>query len=168
MATNFNSDLSREFSEGGRIQVSRDKIPDQFADKIVPVMEVNPKLLRRCDQIFSITNGTINTSATILTTPSDRDFFLCGFTISWTNDAASQASSASIVLSPDQLAASQQCFKMQNVTGVAGSQNMTCDFNRPIKIKRGTAMTATILGAAVGTSYLAVTVWGYTVDNYRA
>jgi hypothetical protein len=48
MAQIFNSELKKQLIDGAKLQTSKDVIPSQLADKVVPVMEVNPKLLKYC------------------------------------------------------------------------------------------------------------------------
>ncbi len=41
----YNSDVTKELRDGGKISL-RDAIPNQLAEKVVPVMEVNPKFYK--------------------------------------------------------------------------------------------------------------------------
>lgn len=164
MATIYNSDLSKELREGAKLQVT-DRMPTELAEKVVPVMEVNPKLLRKCNVVKQNTNSTINSSVTVYSTPSNQDFYLCGFTISFINDATSQATLGNIQCTPFEMNTVTKLGSMGNITGVAAAQTISQDFSRPILLKRSTSITATIEGVAVGTSKTQVTIYGYTIEN---
>ena len=92
MATIYNSDLFKEMASAGALQQAVDKIPNQLAEKVVPVMEVNPKLFRRINIIKQddLQNAT---SSTTYTTPTDKDFFLTNLNFSYikTNTATTAA-----------------------------------------------------------------------------
>jgi len=88
MATIYNSDLSKELIQGGRLQVNTDRVPSELADKVVPVMEVNPKLLRRADLFLttsSVISGSLNVSSGSST---NRRAFITSGVLSIVKDAA--------------------------------------------------------------------------------
>lgn len=79
MATIYNSQLSKELIKAARLQTSKDTIPNQIADKVVPVMEVNPKLLRETNIIRRFGDSTNSTNNILYTTPATgSDFYLTG------------------------------------------------------------------------------------------
>lgn len=168
MVTIYNSQLTKELIEAARIQTGKEYPPSQIADKVVPVMEVNPKLLKICNIVKTATNQTINSNATIYTTPTDSDFYLCGACLQATNDSISQATLQSIKITPDEMNVNTVFVGSWNITGVAKGDSQVIDLNRPIKLKRGTLITTTITGTAVGNCYATGTIWGYTIENVRA
>jgi hypothetical protein len=90
MATIYGSDLKRELIDAARIQVSKDRIPSEIAEKVVPVIEVNPNMLRRCN-IARANDATNATAATIYATPADKEFWLVSATLGIIKDVTSQS-----------------------------------------------------------------------------
>jgi len=82
MATIYNSDLTKELVAGAKIQQSKELPPTQLAEKVVPVMEVNPKLLRVCNIVRS-TQGIAPTN--VYTVPTNKDFYLVSAWVAVTN-----------------------------------------------------------------------------------
>lgn len=164
MPLNNNSSLTREFREAGRV-TSMD-IPNKIGDTIIPVMEVNPKLLRVVD--ITKQNQAINaTSATIYTTPTDSDFYLTGasLTVSKDANATSVASYIQCILA-DNGDTVQICY-VACTTTQAQNGGVSHDFTFPIKVKRGTAISVynTTNVASIRASAV---IYGYLVPNYTA
>lgn len=160
MATIHNSDLSKELILGARIQTSKDSVPNQIADKVVPVMEVNPKLLRKID-IVKEAVATNQTSSTIYTTPGDRDFYITNAAISTIKDATSTSTVSAIraYVNGVQIA----IFRLPSFTLTAQNMSIMHDFKFPIKIDRNTAITVTNSTAVANiTSY--GLIFGYIDD----
>lgn len=168
MAKIYNSELIKEIVDGAKIQIASDSIPVELSEKIVPVMEVNPFMLKKCNIVKRASNSTINSSGAIYTTPTDQDFYLCGYELSFINDATSQASSGEILATPREMLSSTFMGTMFNITGTSFAGTMSKDFNRPILLKRGDAITATINGTAVGSAILNAMIYGFTVSNINA
>ena len=75
-----NSDLTKELIEGSRPLTCVDTIPNQLAEKVVPVMEVNPKLLKRTNFIaYAQATATGNlVFATYPATLTGKKFYVTG------------------------------------------------------------------------------------------
>lgn len=73
MAQINNGELIKGLIDGAKINTSIEKVPNQLADKIVPVMEVNPDLLRKTNVLVTNNNPT---GATIYTTPANKKFYI--------------------------------------------------------------------------------------------
>lgn len=168
MATIHNTDLTKELKDGGKLQQLRDVIPSQLADKVVPVMEVNPKLLRRSNIVRS--GGSITAgSATIYTTPGDKDFYLTACSASFIKDAANDNATGrfnAIVATVEGIAQNLISFAVLTLT--AQQQTVTISFPTPIKIDKNTAISiaSTTIGAGSFAKY--GNIVGYTVDNINA
>lgn len=164
MAKIYNSDLSKELQAGAKIQINVDRVPDELAEKVVPVMEVNPKLLRRVTIMkrgLSTATGTI----TIYTTPADKDFYLTDFYISYFKDAA--CDNTSIIMTAAVDGASVELWGIRRPTLTADSDNISFNLNFPIKIDRNTTITLT--GTfAVGVLQRQAGIFGYTDDVSKA
>ena len=150
MAQIHNSDLSKELREGAKIQLSFDNIPNQLAEKVVPVMEVNPKLLKYANIVKSATVN--NTTTTLYTTQDGRDFYLTAFMVGCDSTVTRY-----ITITVD--GASVNIGTTNNSGG-----NMMINLNTPIKIDKATNIT----GTSGGASNAYFTIIGYTIDNSRA
>lgn len=137
MATINNSDLTKELIEGAEIQISYETVPHQLADKVVPVMEVNPKLLRRCN-VAKFANVTNATSGTIYTTPSDRDFYLVGCTLATIADvtATSTYSALKVVIE----GVSINILQIPRITLTVSSGTLSLTLPFPLKIDRASSI----------------------------
>lgn len=160
MATIYNSDLTKGMIDNAGLQTSRDKAPTQLAEKVVPVMEVNPKLLRRinvCRDASKTTTG----ATTLYTTPSNIDFFLTNLHLSWAADAANDGISAYISFI-DEFGVTRY-FLFQKITLTATQQTNNIALAFPMKLARGTNIQYGGTFAA-GTARFEALIAGYTVD----
>lgn len=142
MATIYNSELLKELKDGGKLQQSRDIIPTQLADKIVPVMEVNPKLMRRCNVLRS-GSSAVSGSISLYTTPTDRDFFLTSLHLGIIKDAACDIATGAVNLGITVDGTARNFISIPVITLTA--QNIVRDvaFCTPIKVDRGTSISIT-------------------------
>ena len=130
----YNSQLFKEIREGTKNQQLRDAIPSQLADKIVPVMEVNPKMLRRVT--ISKTNNCNNaTSAIIYTTPATQDFYLSSMTLSLIKDSTATSTATYITANINNVG--QTILIILGFSVTAQQQSLVFSSPIPIKIDRG-------------------------------
>lgn len=165
MVTIYNSDLTKELVDGAKIQVSREYPPSQIAEKVVPVMEVNPKMLRRCNVCLqNVANNS--TSATIYTTPQDKDFFLVGCSITFIKDATSTSTYSAIEMTVEGQAQGN-VFNIAQLTLTPQSGSESWTFPAPIKIARGTTIKI-VNSTNVANIRSYGQIYGYTVENINA
>lgn len=169
MATINNSDLFKELKEGIKLQQLRDVIPSQLADKVVPVMEVNPKLLRRTNLIKS-QSATANSNTTIYTTPTDKDFFLTNFVMQGIKDAVcDMATGQFFYLTVVIDGATTSLAPVSGITLTAQSERVVVVLAHPLKIDKGTNIILARGGAfAAGVFSRSATIMGYLVENINA
>jgi len=162
MATINNSSLTKEIIDGAKIAIAYDVVPSQIADKVVPTMEVNPKLLRVCNIIK--TDSAVNAaSATIYTTPSDKDFFLTGAFLSVIKDATSTSSGTYLRVYDTNGVAIYPLY-ISSLTLTAQSESISENFSVPIKLGRN--YTVAVLNTTnVANINATAGITGYTVDN---
>ena len=164
MAIVQNSRTIQELREAAALQVGKDAIPTTLATQIVPVMEVNPKLLRHCDVVKR--NQAVNaTSATIYTTPATQDFYLVSACVTLIKDAT--ATSTFSRINAVVLGATASFCEIASLTLTAQSETVSMTFPRPIKIDRNTAITVTNT-TNVGNVTAAACIVGFIVDNSNA
>jgi len=165
MPTIYNSDLSKELQQGASLQVSGG-IPNQLAEKVVPVMEVNPKLLRRINIVKQISK-TASGSSTIYTTPTDKDFYLCTALLSCSSDAANDGTNFYLQCIPDEIGQTTNLIHITKITLSAINQSLVEYFFNPIKIKRNSVIAISHTFTA-GVANFSGSITGYTVDNPNA
>lgn len=163
MAKIYNSDLTKELVNGGKIQINVDKVPNEIAEKVVPVMEVNPRLLRKCRIVRSAT-ATNPASATIIyTTPGDQDFYLTGAMIHAFKNVISDLGtgnfcSLQVVIN----GATQRLMSFNGLTLTLQEQNATMNFDPPILIDRNSVINVAAQSApAAGTYIRSANIVGY-------
>lgn len=167
MAQIHNSDLSKELTDGAKIQVSRDAVPNQLAEKVVPVMEVNPKLLKRCKPLVAVSSLSNATSATIFTCDSDRDTYLTSAQLSIIKDATSTSTDISIKVMSPELTTSQSILRIRCLTLTPQNDSISISFPFPMLLKRGSIIAITS-DTAVANILASATIQGYIDDVSNA
>ena len=166
MATIHNTDLTKELKEGAKLQQLRDLIPSQLADKVVPVMEVNPKLLRRIN-IVRYREDSNSTGGVIYTTPTDKDFYLCGVTMEVIKDATATSVASTVTIVPKG-EASVRIVTIPGFTLTAQNSNQVKDFTHsPILLERASTVVSSN-STNVGNVKAHTIIYGYIVDNSLA
>lgn len=164
MAQIHNTQTLNEVREGGKLQQSREIIPSQLAEKVVPVMEVNPKLMRRIN-IMKFLERTATSAGTIYTTPTDKDFLLVAIQMSERHDAAYDGTRMRINFTLDDGSAGRIDLKLAN--GTIGSTNQVIDLPIPMKLARGSTIQVD-LSFTAGTQTTHTAIFGYIIDNSNA
>jgi len=162
----YNSTLTKELIEGARIQSSTDAVPGELAEKVIPVMEVNPKMLRVCNIVKS-TSATNATTATVYTTPTDKDFFLCSVELAVIKDVTSTSTVSGINVTTPEAGVATNILSISGITLTPQSDTTSLAFNTPILLKRGTGVQLTN-ATNVGNIRSDACITGYTVDNINA
>ena len=158
MATIYNSDLQKEYVEGGKIQVSREGSVNQISQQVIPVMEVNPKLLRRCNYFQSRSS----TAGTIATTSADKDTFIVACSLGIDKLVTDTGTDAVLKATVDGVQIN--LLYIPGITLTLNQQNITISFPFPIKLDRNT----TIITSGSNITKIAGLVIGYTIENVTA
>jgi len=165
MVTIYNTDLMNELKEAVKLQQGSDIVPNQLQNFIIPVIEVNPKLLRNVD-VAQENQKTTTGSIVILTGVPTMDFYITSAFLSWASDAANDSTSATLVCTMEDNN-THSIIKIVKLTLTDVQQTTQMDFPRPIKIKRGTDIVASST-FSLGTSIISGGVTGYFVRNINA
>jgi len=151
MARINNSELTKELLDGAKIQTLIDDVPSELGKTVVPVMEVNPKLLNTPnefgDQMFA-SSGTF----TLFTTPKDGDFYLNSLQVGYNKDSACNVATGGIYVVATINGEATSIVSFPVLTLVAQSDSAFVVFPKPIKIDKYTNITFTgtfTLGAMV-------------------
>lgn len=168
MATIYNSNLTKELVDVAKIQTSRDSTPTQLADKVVPVIDVNPKHSRIGNFNVQRIGDNSTGSKTIHTAASDRETYITGISITMIKDAACDAATASscqITISVGGLTCS--LISLSLITLTAQSFNINREFSIPIKIDKGSTVNWSATYGA-GVMVRSCCLNGYTLENTNA
>lgn len=161
MANIYNGDLKRELISAVGIQTAREQVPNQIADKVVPVIDVNPNSHRIINIIT--TSYANNANATIYTTPTNKDFYLTSVVLCRTKDAASDDTYS--FLGGTIEGAQVSFIRLSGITLTAQQQEVAINYPLPVKIDRGTTITLSKTSTTVGVNNLTGSISGYTVEN---
>lgn len=165
MATIYNSDLTKELTQAAGLQQARDIIPNQLAEKVVPVMEVNPNILRKNNFVFSA--SSINATSTTLTTvPSDKEFWITNIVLSMIKDVTATSVYSRILGTPHS-GPTQALLEIIGLTLTVQSGQQVINLNAPIRMKAGTTITI-VNSTNVGNVSATGIIYGYYVLNSNA
>lgn len=165
MARINNSELANELVQGAKIQQNIDIIPNQLGQTVVPVMEVNPKLLKYCNVLNRTSSSTTGTT-TVFSVPSGKDFYLCGISLNLTKSAACDLTNCYVQCSTPEVGLSRIIdYNCQTTT--AADTTITRDFSVPIKLTPGTTIQV-LKTFTAGAATFTVLYNGYTIDNPNA
>lgn len=162
----YNSNLTKEIIDGAKLQVQDGNIPSEIGNTVVPVMEVNPKLMRRANVALSIT-ATNATSSTIYNIPSDKEFYLTSVYLSLVKDVTATSTISTINGTLDGTTTGVALISLKTTTLTAESQNAGLTFTFPLKLKSGSAITVTNSTNVANVSANGI-ITGYLVDNTKA
>jgi hypothetical protein len=153
----YNSALTKELREGAKIQSGIDSTPSEIADKVVPVMEVNPKLLRNINvvkDISSVATGAV----TIYTTPTNQDFYLTNIVYCASADVTADNVYFRIIATINGQAVN--LINMRKISLREFNQNVVLNLPLPLKIDRGTTIQISSVWT-VGSSNHHACIYGY-------
>jgi len=152
-----NLDAIKAIREGTRMS-NVDPAPTELGKTAVPVIDMTPDFHRKI-QFLTDATATNATSATFLTTPTDRDFYLVGYVLSVVKDVTALSTSTAITGTPFGGSA-QAIVRIPTLVTTAERAQISHTLAYPLKMKRGTTITisnsdatANIVGAG--------TIYGY-------
>lgn len=166
MATIYNSDLAKELVQGAKLQQNKDRIPNELAEKVVPVMEVNPKLLRRAVVLASsIGKATTVSAATFLNAANqfpNKNIFITGIDFCNSQSAASDNTAAYLQIFVDGIQRTIPLLRKTTTTALE-AYHKEIVFSDPLKMDMNTSITYT-LAFTVGASVSDWIIYGYVDD----
>lgn len=169
-ATIYNSNLTKELIEGAKIQISQGQIPGELAEKVIPVMEVNPKILTPSIILAEVTNRTTTATGVTLWSAannfsSSKDVYITGLRVTNTQDATSD--NTSIVVQGNFNGVQKNIYIRTKPTLTASSTMDYMEFKTPLKIDRNSLVVFSCI-FSVGTSRTDIDLYGFTLDNGNA
>lgn len=165
MATIYNSELSKEIQEGAKIQSLDENIPNQLDKLVIPVMEVNPKLLKSSTVLNNTTRTTTGSGITLLAAQPNKEVFISGIMVANVQDVVSD--NASITITVVINGANRNIYKFLKPTLTISNTFHTINFVPALKIDRNTAITFTASFTA-GSCTTEFSIFGYFIENPNA
>ena len=163
-----NDVLQKALSDTVYSNISGYDVPNQLGKTIIPVLVTNPPnwitIIKNASLYYS---GSEPLTTTIYTTPNDRDFYLVGRMINFTNKINPVAPGnptycrIDIVL-PDGTAAT--CLIVSGLDNINADKIIEQSSASPIRLKRNSAITFT--ASVGGTMYATANITGFTADSY--
>ena len=164
---NNNSDTSQEIREVLKLQGAINPIPRNVDDKIVPVINVNPKHARISRGFALLTSLSDATSATIYTCDTIKETYLTAASLQVAKDVNAPATTIELKVTDAETESSQAILKVFGLTLTALNDHAELNFDPPIKLKKGTNILITSDNAGA-TIKAKATLIGYTVGNSNA
>lgn len=157
MTTHYNTTIAEDAARILNTK-SSDTLPSTM-NILTPVIPITRycNIVRRQEAINVLT-------ATIYTTPTDKDFYLTAATLSFIKDATSTSLSSTIRVVIEGI--TWQILSLAQLTLTAQSGNQSISFPFPIKIDRGTNITVQN-NTNVANVATYGTIMGYTVETTK-
>jgi len=122
--------------------------------------------IRRYANIVRRVGSTTTGSATVYTTPADKDFYLTGIQVSFIKNATCDVASGPLRYTATVEGVSQGIISLALLTLTAQDQNAFVSFETPIKVDRNTAITTSNTFTA-GAFVRECCITGYTVETTK-
>jgi hypothetical protein len=167
MSKIYNSQLQKEIVEATKLQISMDKTPNEASDKVVFTCEVNPKLLKSVKP-YTFTSSTTAGTTTLLPANTSQDFYITGVAMSMVASVLCDLSTANYSVNAVIDGSSRALISYGAITLTAQEKNIYREFNRPIKIDRGTTITFTTTAFTAGVCLRLYAVYGYYDESSNA
>lgn len=159
MAKHYNNTLNE--SANRNFSFKGESIDPEVIDGIQPVVDMLTSI--PCNIVRQ--SSTVNSaSATIYTTPSDKDFYLVGYVFSIIKDATATATNMEIYAYIDGV--NRSLCRIVGLTLTPQNDSIAMQFEHPIKVDRGTNISI-INNTAVANLSVSANIFGYTVETTK-
>lgn len=163
----YNSQLTAELREGAKIMTSVDATPSEIAEKVIPVMEVNPKFFRKVNGVVSVLlsatgSGTILANSTIAPL---KKFVLTGFTYQIVKDVVCDVATGTITATLIQDGQTKTFLAVPVITLTAQQFSGEVTLNPPIETDMGTNISWASKAFTAGVMQRNITIYGYYIDT---
>ena len=139
--------------------------PQVLLPNVVPVMDMTPSF-HQLTTIIKDSTTSANTNPTIYTVPAKKVFYLTALKLSYRKDATCDASSGQQVITATIDGSTVVICGLASITLTAESESIYQNFQRPIRLKAGSAIVSGRSGAfTVGALQRSATVYGYELDE---
>lgn len=157
MVRHFNTSITEDAA-----RILGSKAGEFLTEEVQGLVAVIP--IQRFSNIVKSNLGTNTTSSTIYTTPSDKDFYLTAASLGFAKDATATATAVTLEVTVEGVA--QNILVLPTVTLTADARAVANNYPIPIKLDRGSAITAKA-SAGVATILIRAAIQGYTVETTK-
>lgn len=152
-----NARIKNYFIDILKLNPLQDVIPDYVKGDVQPVVEIDKPILN-----VSRSNSTAaTTSATIYTTPTDRDFYLTNVSLSYIKNATCDLATGSYTLTCFIDGQNVQLIRIPILTLTLQEGTINIDFDKPMKIDRNTVIGLAGASFTAGAFVRAGAIQGY-------
>ena len=139
-------------------------VHNKIKNSIQPTLETNPFMSKYCD-VAKFLEATTTANATIYTTPTDKDFYLCSAFLSFEKDVTADNGYVSISCTAKD-GTVFTALELINITLTAAAKQLSISFPYPILLKKGSTL---ILSGTftVGVCRKVAGITGFTFDPTR-
>jgi len=163
MAQINNKEVMQKLAETANIQIAKESIPNQLAEKIVPTFECNPNLLRK-NIVLGAASSAATGSITALTTEPTKKTFLTGIHFSFIKDATCDIATGAInILFWPKGKAAVNAIGLAVISLTAQNQEFDFSFKDPIELEAGKQVSCAVSYAA-GVMSRCLTAIGYVEE----
>ena len=157
MATVTRTSVLLQAQDIAGLQVGVDITPKTLSSTISPTLDLNP----RFTNLVKYGTTSVTTSSNLLTTPSQKDFYITFAHITFKKDVTSDLSSCNIQGSVN--GATVRLLSFECLAATAENQSINITFPYPIKIDRNTNISLTGSFTA-GTATKTAVIGGFILE----
>lgn len=154
--------ISRDFVDALKLDVGAGVgNPTDASEKIVLTYDYSN--IKYCDVVETFATGVSSASAsTIYTAPTDRDFYLTGYSFSIIKDAACDTATGTIAIQCVVNGATKSVAVLRHLVTTAQNQSYCDDLSIPIKVDRGSIISISGVTYTAGAFGRSASIRGYT------
>jgi len=132
MARINRSEVMDAMKDGLRLDVAVDKIPNQLAEKVVPIFNCKERRLILVSGITAVNS----TSAIIFTTSATKRTFIIGAVLSYSRDAGATSTSSYINATPFGFTTTRTILELRYNSGAADRNAIILTLPQPMELKK--------------------------------
>lgn len=152
-------DVLNNLAENLKLNIPTAAFPQKIASSIVPTFDV---LSNHGKLFMKGTGNSVSGSVGLLTVPQDKDFYLCGATLSYTTNAACDSTNLDLIIYPAEGIGGNALLRIYKQTLTAFSDTVVLDLKHPIKLSKGSTIAFTdSFGAGAASKFCSI--WGYYI-----
>lgn len=153
-----NARIKNYFIDILKLNPLQDVIPDYVKGDVQPVAEVDKPYVT----ISRSSSTAATTSASIYTTPADKDFYLTNFSISIIKNATCDLATGSYLMTAIIDGQTIQLVRLPMLTLTAQEASISVDLDKPMKLDRNSIIGLSSASFTAGAFVRAGTIQGYT------
>jgi len=162
MAYIDNTQTKKEAEECIRGNSVSNVVPTRISEDVQMVLDINPNHNRICNIVRGGTSNTSSSTASIYTTPADKDFYLTSAHYVFQKNVTSDNTACTLIASVD--GADQVLLSLPSITLTATQMEAGITYSNPIKLTRNTTIRMSA-SFTVGALIRGANITGYTVEN---